>query len=270
MLRSLDRLLRPKTIAVYGGGWSGNVIKELKKISFAVESWAVHPTKKSLEGVKCYKSSFTLPASPDATFVGVNREKTVSIIKELAELAAGGVVSFASGFSETSVDDKSQYGKTLQNKILVATGQMPVLGPNCYGFINYLDNAPLWPDQHGGKKVHTGVAILTQSSNIAINLTMQCRGLPIAYVVTVGNQGQLNQAQIAFELLQDPRVTAVGLHIEGIKNPKGFEKLAREAKAKKKGIVALKVGKSKLAESATVSHTASMEGSYKGALALLK
>ena len=146
---------------------------------------------------------------------------------------------------------------------------MPVLGPNCYGFINYLDNALIWPDQHGGEKVHSGVAILTQSSNIAINLTMQCRGLPIAYVVTVGNQGQLNQAQIAFELLQDPRVTAVGLHIEGIKTPKDFEKLAREAKAKKKGIVALKVGKSKLAESATVSHTASMAGSYKGAVALL-
>ena len=269
MVRSLDRLLRPKTIAVYGGGWSGNVIKELKKISFAGEIWAVHPTKKFLEGVKCYRSSFDLPASPDAAFVGVNREKTISIIKELAELAAGGVVSFASGFSETSVDDKSQHGKTLQDKIKKAAGQMPVLGPNCYGFINYLDNALIWPDQHGGEKVYRGVAIITQSSNIAINLTMQCRGLPIAYVVTVGNQGQLNQAQIAFELLQDPRVTAVGLHIEGITNPKDFEILAREARAKKKGIVALKVGKSKLAESATVSHTASMAGSYKGALAFL-
>ena len=269
MVRSLDRLLRPKTIAVYGGGWSGNVIKELKKISFAGEIWAVHPTKKFLEGVKCYRSSFDLPASPDAAFVAVNREKTISIIKELAELAAGGVVSFASGFSETSVDDKSQHGKTLQDKIKKAAGQMPVLGPNCYGFINYLDNALIWPDQHGGEKVYRGVAIITQSSNIAINLTMQCRGLPIAYVVTVGNQGQLNQAQIAFELLQDPRVTAVGLHIEGITNPKDFEILAREARAKKKGIVALKVGKSKLAESATVSHTASMAGSYKGALAFL-
>ena len=269
MVRSLDRLLRPKTIAVYGGGWSGNVIKELKKISFAGEIWAVHPTKKFLEGVKCYRSSFDLPSSPDAAFVGVNREKTISIIKELAELAAGGVVSFASGFSETSVDDKSEHGKTLQDKIKKAAGQMPVLGPNCYGFINYLDNALIWPDQHGGEKVYRGVAIITQSSNIAINLTMQCRGLPIAYVVTVGNQGQLNQAQIAFELLQDPRVTAVGLHIEGITNPKDFEILAREARAKKKGIVALKVGKSKLAESATVSHTASMAGSYKGALAFL-
>ena len=92
------------------------------------------------------------------------------------------------------------------------------------------------------------------------------RGLPIAYVVTVENQGQLNQAQIA-RLLQDPRAAVI--HIEGIKNPKDFEILAREAKAKKKGIVALKVGKSKLAESATVSHTASMAGSYKGAVAFL-
>ena len=81
MVRSLDRLLRPKTIAVYGGGWSGNVIKELKKISFAGEIWAVHPTKNFLEGVKCYKSSFDLPASPDAAFVGVNREKTVSVFR---------------------------------------------------------------------------------------------------------------------------------------------------------------------------------------------
>ena len=69
--------------------------------------------------------------------------------------------------------------------------------------------------------------------------------------------------------MQDSRVTAVGLHIEGIINPKDFEKLAREAKTLKKGIVALKVGKSRLAENATVSHTASMAGNYQGAIALL-
>jgi len=269
LVRSLNRLLRPKTIAVYGGSWSKNVVRELKKNSFLGEIWAVHPTKKTIGGVKCYRKTFDLPSSPDAVFVGVNREKTVSIIEELSVIDAGGVVCFASGFSETSVDDKSEQGKTLQDKIVKAARQMPILGPNCYGFINYLDNALIWPDQHGGEQVNKGVAILTQSSNIAINLTMQCRGLPIAYVITVGNQGQLNQAQIALELLKDSRVTAVGLHIEGIINPKDFEKLAREAKTLKKGIVALKVGKSKLAENATVSHTASMAGNYQGAIALL-
>ena len=107
MARSLHRLLRPKTIAVYGGRWSKNVVKELKKNSFLGEIWAVHPTKKTIGGVKCYRTTFDLPSSPDAVFVGVNREKTVSIIEELSVIDAGGVVCFASGFSETSVDDKS-------------------------------------------------------------------------------------------------------------------------------------------------------------------
>ncbi|MEI9985596.1 MAG: hypothetical protein WDN69_21855 [Aliidongia sp.] len=45
---------------------------------------------------------------------------------------------------------------------------MPFLGPNCYGVINYLDGVLLWPDQHGGKRVERGVAIVTQSGNIAV------------------------------------------------------------------------------------------------------
>ena len=74
---------------------------------------------------------------------------------------------------------------------------MPILGPNCYGFINALDGALLWPDQHGATPVEKGVAILTQSSNISINLTMQKRGLPIAYMMACGNMAQTSQAEIA-------------------------------------------------------------------------
>ena len=68
---------------------------------------------------------------------------------------------------------------------------MPLLGPNCYGFINYADGALLWPDQQGARRLaegRTGIAIIAQSSNIAINFTMQQRGMPLAYVMTVGNQ----------------------------------------------------------------------------------
>jgi acyl-CoA synthetase (NDP forming) len=61
--------------------------------------------------------------------------------------------------------------------------------------------------------VQKGVAILTQSSNIAINLTMQSRGLPIGYMLTCGNQAQTSQTDIALQLLDDERVSAIGLHI---------------------------------------------------------
>ena len=115
-----------------------------------------------------------------------------------------------------------------------------------------------------------GVAILTQSSNIAINLTMQKRGLPIAYTVTCGNMAQTSQAEIAAALLDDARVTAIGLHIEGFGDTSAWEKLAQKAYAKKIPMIALKVGASDQAQSATISHTASLAGSDTGAEALLK
>jgi acyl-CoA synthetase (NDP forming) len=145
---------------------------------------------------------------------------------------------------------------------------MPILGPNCYGLINALDGVALWPDQHGCLRVERGVAIITQSSNIAINLTMQTRGLPIAYVVTAGNQAQTSLAELGMALLADSRVTALGLHIEGIGDPAGFEALARFARENAKPLVALKVGVSDQARAATLSHTASLSGSHAGARAL--
>ena len=148
----------------------------------------------------------------------------------------------------------------MQKSLIEAAADMPILGPNCYGFINYLDRSALWPDQHGGKVVERGVAILTQSSNLAINLTMQTRGLPISYIMSVGNQACLGFSEIGQYLLSDPRVTALGLHVEGIGDLRAFEELAAEARKLDKPIVVLKVGKSVQARRAAQSHTASLAG----------
>ena len=146
---------------------------------------------------------------------------------------------------------------------------MPVLGPNCYGLINYLDGALLWPDQHGGKRVERGVAILGQSSNMLINLTMQRRALPMAYVMAAGNQAQIGLADMAMAVMDDPRVTAIGLHIEGISDIRAFEAMAARARDLGKPIVALKVGRSEQARAATISHTASLAGSDAASRAFL-
>lgn len=264
MTRNLSRLLRPQSIAVIGGGaWCRAVIGQLAKSGFAGAVWPVHPTATEIGGFSVYPGLNALPSAPDAAFVGINREATIGAMAELSQIGAGGAVCFAAGFAE--VGD----GQDLNARLLVAAGEMPFLGPNCYGLINALDGALLWPDQHGCLPVQRGVAILTQSSNIAINLTMQSRALPIAYVVTCGNQAQTTQAQIAFDLLDDPRVTAIGLHIEGFGDLDEWQALARKALAQGIGLIALKVGRSAQARSGTVSHTASLAGGDAGAQAWL-
>ncbi|MEZ2218673.1 acetate--CoA ligase family protein [Rhizobium sp. RCC_161_2] len=257
--RSLDRLIRPQTIAVFGGREARRVIEQCDRMGFSGEIWPVHPTLESVLGRRCYRSVDELPAAPDAAFVGVNRLLTVDIVRALSARGAGGAVCYASGFSE-AVAELSD-GITLQEALVNAAGDMPIVGPNCYGVINGLDGALLWPDQHGMARVESGVAILTQSSNIAINLSMQKRGLPLAYLMTAGNQAQIGLSDLALAVLEDPRVTAIGLHIEGFGNVHALQKLAMRARELRKPVVALKVGKSEQAQRAAVSHTASLAGS---------
>jgi len=80
---------------------------------------------------------------------------------------------------------------------------------------------------------------------------------------------QLSQAEIAEGLLDDPRVTAIGMHIEGFTDLRAWERLAAKAHMKGIPIVALKVGTSEQARQAAVSHTASLAGHDSGAQALL-
>lgn len=259
----LDRLLRPRHIAVLGAGWALNVIEQCRKMGFAGPVWPVHPTKAEIGGLKAYASLSDLPEPPDATFIGVNRFATIDVVAELSAMGAGGAICFASGWTEAGEPG-------LQDKLVAAAGEMPILGPNCYGVINYLDGALLWPDQHGGVPVGRGVALVSQSSNIVINLGMQQRGLPVAYVACLGNAAVVGLAELTGALLDDPRVTAVGLYIEGIDDAPAFAALAEKARALGKGVVAIKSGKTELSRTAAASHTASLAGGGAASSAFLR
>ncbi len=263
MGRDLTRLLRPRSIAVMGAVWAENVIAQCRKMGFAGPVWPVHPTKALIGGLPAHATLADLPEAPDATFIGVNRHATIGVVRQLSAMGAGGAVCFASGWTEAG---ESQ----LQGELVDAAGGMAILGPNCYGVINYLDGALLWPDQHGGRRVAKGVALLSQSSNIVINLTMQARALPIAYVACLGNAAQVGLAELAGALLADERVTAIGMYVEGIDDAPAFAALAQAARSAGKGVVCLKSGKTELSRTAAASHTASLAGGGAASSAFLR
>ncbi|WP_338055467.1 acetate--CoA ligase family protein [Shimia biformata] len=267
-MRDLGRLLRPASIAVIGGGaWGRAVVKAARGLGFSGEVFVVHPNRPEIPGAQTVARIEDLPRGIDAAFVGINRLATIEAVDALRQHRVGGAVCFASGFAEADAEDGG--AADLQARLVAAAGDMPILGPNCYGMINALDGAALWPDVHGCEPVNSGVAILTQSSNIAINLTQQQRALPIAYAVTCGNMAQTAQAEIASAMLDDPRVTAIGLHVEGFGDLRGWEAFARRAWDRQVPVVILKVGRSAQASAGTISHTASLAGSHAGAGALM-
>ena len=252
---SLQRLFSPRSIAVFGGNAAAEVVRQCRKLGFQGAIWPVHPTRKEMEGLPCFVDVASLPAAPDAAFIAVPAQATVEVVRQLQQRGAGGAICYASGFAEVG-----EVGAALQQELVAAASDMALIGPNCYGMLNYLDGVALWPDQHGGQRVERGVAIVTQSGNIGLNLTMQRRALPLAYLITVGNKAGDSMDTIIDALLSDPRVTAIGLHIEGLDDVAAFSRIAIKALEKKVPLVALKAGSSELGARTTMSHTSSLAG----------
>ncbi|MBM6442073.1 MULTISPECIES: acetate--CoA ligase family protein [Pseudomonas] len=253
---NLKRMLAPRHVAFVGGRSMARALKRCAEGGYPGQMWLVNPQHESLEGVPCVRSVADLPCGPDAVFIATNRDLTLTCVAELAAIGTGGAICYASGFAETGAE-----GQALQQQLLAAAGDMALLGPNCYGLLDYLHSCALWPVAHGGKAVEKGVAVLTQSGNFAYNLSMSDRSLPVAYMASVGNQAQLGVAELMDVLLDEPRVTAIGLHLEGLKNVPGFARAAHKALEKGVPIIALKTGVSQIGAELALSHTSSLSGS---------
>jgi acyl-CoA synthetase (NDP forming) len=252
---ALKRLLNPRTVAIVGGRAATETIRQCQRIGFDGEIWPVNPSRDNLAGIPCFSSVADLPGVPDASFIGVPRKAAVDVVAALSCAGAGGAVCYSSGFAEVGGD-----GVALQAQLVDAAGDMAIVGPNCHGLINYLDGVALWPDEHGGQRVEKGVAIVLQSGNVGISISMQDRNLPISYLITIGNKADLSFHDYIEALRDDPRVTAIGLYIESLDNLDAFSEAALAALRSGLPIVALKTGTSTLGAEATLSHTSSLAG----------
>ncbi|MEE2774653.1 MAG: acetate--CoA ligase family protein [Pseudomonadota bacterium] len=250
--------MSPKHIAFFGGRDAKVAIAEAIRRGYAGEIWPVNPNRKEIAGYRCYKSVDELPEAPDASFLAIPATSVNSIIQNLDNRGAGGVVCYTAGFGETNHD-----GIKLEQELISVSGDLIVIGPNCYGLINYLEHVALWPFAHGGFCPGYGCAIITQSGMLASDITMTQRSVPLTHMISVGNQACIGIEDFIEELCENDLVKAIGIHIEGIKNVNKFQKAIFKCHEFATPVVALKTGSSKVGSSITVTHTGSLAGEAK-------
>lgn len=255
---SLQRLLVPRTIALIGSGaWTDAVAAGAKTLGYPGEIWRVHPTRPSQPDARYFRSVDDLPAGPDSAFIAAPNHEVPAIAAALARRGAGGFVCFSSGFAETA----TLAGERLTRELEQGAGTLPFLGPNCYGMVNFFDRVALWPDQVVGESPARGVALISQSGTIALTLMFNDRSLPIGCLITVGNQTRLAAEDLIDVLCDDPRVTAFGLYLEGIKDTARFTHAVDKARARGKPIAVVKSGRTAAASRTARSHTGALSGS---------
>ena len=252
---NFERLLKPRQIAFIGGRDALIAIGEARRRGYDGAYWPVNPKRTELGGIPCFRTLDDLPEGPDAIFLAIPAAQVPDAVRRLSEMGAGGVVCYSAGFKEAGPE-----GATLEAELRDALGDMVLIGPNCYGLINYIDNVALWPFAHGGGCAGSGAAIATQSGMFSSDITMAQRSLPLAYMVSAGNQADIGLEDFVDIFHARPEVRAIGLHIEGLQDVPRFERIALAALERGTPIVALKTGSSAIGSALAVSHTGSLAG----------
>ncbi len=253
----IQRLIAPRSIALIGAtAWTDAVAAGNKAVGYPGVIRRVHPTRPSTAATTYYRSVADLPEAPDSAFIAVPNHEAPGVAAALAARGAGGFVCFTAGFSETG----SAAGDELTRELLRSAGDVPFFGPNCYGFVNFFDRAAMMPDQVVGPPIERGVALICQSGTIALTLMFNQRSLPIGCLFTVGNQSRLAVEDLIEILCDDPRVTAFGLYLEGIKDADALARAADKARVAGKPIAVVKSGRTAAAARTAHSHTGALAG----------
>lgn len=261
----LTRLLHPQSIAVIGastraGSFGERVLFNLKH--YAGRYYPVNARYQTIGELTCYPNVGDLPEAVDCAVVTAAREAVEEIVLDCVKAGVGGVIIFASGYSETGKEDRIAQQERLA-AIARETG-IRIVGPNCIGVVNalldsrltFMDITPIpRPEPHA-------VGVISQSGALGMALAQGvARGLSVSHVMTSGNSCDVDMADFVNYLAADPSCGAIACVFEGMATPERLLLAAENAWAADKPLVIFKMATGEQGARAAMSHTGSLAGS---------
>lgn len=269
---NLNKLLKPTSVAVIGAsekeGFGGDVCRNiLSYVEDRSHVYFIHPKRDSVFGVPCYKSISDVPENVDLMVICTSQKTVIPLLQEGAKKGVGGAVVFASGYGEVGTAE----GKQNEAELIAAAKELDiaVMGPNCAGFVNYIDNVQAFAFISAKRDRKGSVGVVSQSGQLCLSM-MDDPGMRFSYNISAGN-GKIVQMEDYMDFLVDDKDTkVVSIYIEGVKNADKFAAVLKKAAEKRKPVVILKAGRSAKGGAIAASHTGSLSGSDASFDAVLK
>jgi acyl-CoA synthetase (NDP forming) len=258
-------MLNPRSIAIVGasakGGYGGRLLSAVMRSSDRVRIYPVNPNYEEINGVRSYRSIADLPEAPDLVGVVVPYSRVLGVLQECHDKKAGGAVIISAGFAERG----TEAGLELQQQLaaFAKSSGFHFTGPNCLGLANVRDD--IWATASsrtlGGLTGH--IALVCQSGATAFGpflLRAVDSGIGLSHIISTGNEIDLDFADFARYLIDDPQTRVIAGFVEGFKDVSKFIAVAKLAAERGKPIVLIKIGRSESGARAARSHTAALTG----------
>jgi acyl-CoA synthetase (NDP forming) len=264
---SLDALFRPRSVAILGASddatrISGRPVRYLIEGGFKGGIYPVNPNRETVQGLKAYKTLADVPEVPDVALLAVPAALTEQAIAECVAKGVKGAVIFSAGYAESGEDGLAMQGRITE---IARAGGLRLLGPNCLGIFNpqigffgtftqSLDKEMPGPGPLG---------IISQSGAYGSHIAYLARkrGIGINYWITTGNEADVDVAESLEWMAGQSDVKVIMAYVEGVRDGERFRRALELARANRKPIVMMKVGRSAIGAQAASSHTASLAGS---------
>ncbi len=263
---SLTPLLAPRSVAVIGASdeptrIGGRPIAYMLEKRFAGRLLPVNPKRETVQGLPCFPTIAALPETPDVAIVAVPAAAAVETVAALASRGVKGAIVLTAGFAEMNAAGAAAQAEMVA---LARAGGMRLLGPNCLG----LFNARLGYYPTFSAALETGfplpgrIGIASQSGAYGTHVfaIARGRGLGTPLCITTGNESDVTVGEVIGWLAEDPDTDVIAAYAEGIREAASFLAALDAARAARKPVVLMKVGRSALGQAAAQSHTASIAG----------
>lgn len=263
---SLTPLLAPRSVAVIGASddptrIGGRPIAAMLAKGFAGRIFPVNPKRERIQGLAAWPRVADLPEVPDVAVVAVPAAQALGVVEELGRHGVKGAIVFSAGFAE--VDEAGAAAQSKMVEIARSYG-MRLLGPNCLGLFNArVGFYPTFSSSfETGWPIAGPIGIASQSGAYGTHLFVVARnrGLGTPICVTTGNEGDVTIGDVIGWLAEDPETEVIAAYAEGIRKADNLLVALSIAKAARKPVVFMKVGRSALGRTAARSHTASIAG----------
>ncbi len=267
----VERLLRPRSVAIVGvsarPGSAGQVALKLLAVNgFAGDIHLVGRAGTILDGRECLASIDDLPERVDLAILALPATAVREAIEACVRRHVGAAVVFASGFAELGQEERS-----VQETVaaIARDGGLALIGPNCFGYTNYVDRFTVGflpggalPEYDRG--AGPALAIISQSGGLMGHLrrAIEMRGVPVSYMISTGNEAGLQLADLLEYLIDDPSTHVIAIYAEHIRRPSEFLAAARKARASGKPIVMMHSGRGAMAQNAARSHTGALASDH--------
>ena len=269
---SLDRLLRPRSIAIVGASERPSVgrtlVEAIDGIGFRGEVYPVNPRYESLLGRRCYGSVAELPREVDVLAFCVNHARVLEHMRPAADRGVGAAVIFDGGFAEADAE-----GRARQEAIAAVCREASIAlcGPNCMGVISpHVPSLVYIQALHDPTRLAGNVGLISQSGSICIGLLTDCRRFGWSQVISSGNEAVVAAVDFLEYLIDDPATRVIAMFLETVREPERFVAALDRAADRGKPVVVLKVGRSDRTRRAISSHTGGLAGEARVFSAVLR